>query len=66
MQKTDAPMSLEHMTESEILQAIRYLDPDLSDERTREDGGTVLEISFALTTVLTGALVYISLYLRTL
>jgi hypothetical protein len=66
MQKTDELMRLEHMTDSTILRAIRYLDPDLSANRAGEDAGTVLGIFLTLTTVLTGALVYIDLYLRTL
>jgi len=66
MQKADELMSLEHMTESEILRAIRYLDPDFSAERTGADAGTVLGISLTLTTALAGALVYIGFYLRTL
>ncbi len=59
-------MSVEDMSDSEIMRAIRYLDPDFSAERTGEDAGTVLVISFTLTTVLTGALVFIGLYLRSL
>jgi hypothetical protein len=48
------------------LRAIRYLDPDFSAETTGESAGIVLGIFFVLTTVLTGALVYIGLYLRAL
>jgi hypothetical protein len=44
MQKTDELMSLEHITDSEILRAIRYLDPDFSAGRTGEDAGAVLGI----------------------
>jgi hypothetical protein len=66
MQKTDELVSLEHMSKSEILRAIRYLDPDLIAERTGEDACTVLGISLTLTAALAGALVYIGLYVRTL
>jgi hypothetical protein len=66
MQNTDELMSFQDMTDAEVLRVIRYLDPDFSAERTEEDAGAVLGISFTLTTVLTGVLVYIGLYVRTL
>jgi hypothetical protein len=66
MKNTLELMSLEHMTDSEVLRSIRYLDPDFSAERAGEDAGTLVRISFTLTTVLTGALAYIGLYVRTL
>jgi hypothetical protein len=66
MQNTGELMSFEHMTDSEVLRAIRYLDPDFSAEGTGEDAGTDLGISFSLTTVLAGALAYVGLYARSL
>ena len=66
MQNIDELMSFEHMTDSEVLRSLRYLDPDFSAEGTGEDPGTLLRISFTLTTALTGALTYIGLYVRTL
>jgi hypothetical protein len=56
----------EHLTDAEIVSAIRYLDPDSSAEKAGGDTGTVVGISFTLVAVLTGALVYIGLYVRTL
>ena len=67
MQNNHEMMELnEYLTDAEIVRVIRYLDPDFSTERTEEYAGTALGISFALTTALTGALVYIGLYVRTL
>ncbi len=65
MQNNDELMSFEHMTDSEVLRAILYLDPDFIAERTGEDAGAVLRSSFTLMTALTGALAYIGLYVRT-
>jgi hypothetical protein len=56
----------EHLTDAEIMCVIRYLDPDLCAEKAGEDTATVVAISLTLVTVLTGALVYIGLYVRTL
>ena len=56
----------EHLTDTEIMWAIRYLDPDLNAERAREDDGTVLGICITFLTCLTGALTYICLYIWTL
>jgi hypothetical protein len=55
----------EHLTDAEIIWAIRYLDPDLCAENAVEDTGTVVGISFFFVAVLTGALEYIGLYMRT-
>jgi hypothetical protein len=56
----------ERMTDTEILWAIRYLDPDPCAERTSEDSGTLLGICITLLTGLTGAITYICLYIRNL
>ena len=56
----------EHLTATEIMRAIRYLDPDLCAEEAEEDTGTVVGIGISLLTALTGALTYISLYVRDL
>jgi hypothetical protein len=56
----------EHLTDAEICRTIRYLDPDLCAEETEEDAGMVLGICITLLTALTGALTYISLYIRAL
>ena len=56
----------ERLTEAEIMRAIRYLDPDVCAERTRENAGTILGICITLVTVLTGALAFVWLYTRTL
>ena len=56
----------EHLTDAEIVWAIRYLDPDLCTERAGEGTGTVVGIGITLLTALSGALVYIGLYLRML
>jgi hypothetical protein len=54
------------LTDAEIMRVLRYLDPDLCAEKAGEDTGTIVGISFALAAGLTGALVYIGLYVRTL
>jgi hypothetical protein len=56
----------EHLTDAEIMWAIRRLDPDLCAEGTGEDVDTVLGIGIVLLTALTGALTYIVLYVRAL
>ena len=54
----------QRLTDAEIMSAIRYLDPEVCAERTREDAGTIVGICIAILIVLSGALVYI--YLHTL
>lgn len=54
--------SLECGTESEILSAIRYLDPDLELESTGQDAGTACGTCIALLIGLTSAMTYICLY----
>ena len=67
MQEDHEMMELnEHLTDAEIVRAIRYLDPDLCAEEAGEDTGTALGIGIALLTTLTRALTYISLYARDL
>ena len=67
MQENHEMMELnEHLTNAEIMRKIRYLDPDLCAETVGEGTGTVVGISITLVTALTGALVYIGLYVRTL
>jgi hypothetical protein len=67
MQENDEMMELnEHLTDAEITAAICYLDPDLCAEEAGEDTGTVAGIGISLLTALTGALTYISRYVREL
>jgi hypothetical protein len=67
MQENHEMMELnEHLTDAEIVRAIRYLDPDLCAEQTEQDAGTVVGIGISLLTALTGALTHISLYVRDL
>jgi hypothetical protein len=54
----------EHLTDAEIVRAIRYLDPDLCAKKTEEDTGTAVGIGVALLTALTVALTYVGLYVR--
>jgi len=54
----------EHLTDAEIVRAIRYLDPDKCTEKAEEDTGTVVGIGVTLLTALTGALTYVGLYVR--
>jgi hypothetical protein len=54
----------EHLTDAEIVRAIRYLDPDLYAEKAEEDTGTAVGIGVALLAALTGALTYVALYVR--
>jgi len=56
----------EHLTDAEIMRAIRYLDPDLCAEKAGEDTGTAVGIGITLLTALAGALTYIGLYVRDL
>ena len=56
----------QHLTDAEITEAIRYLDPDLCGEKAGEDTGTLVGIGITLLTALTGALIYIGLYVRKL
>ena len=67
MQENREMMALnEHLTDAEIVRAIRYLDPDLCTDKALEDTGTAVGIGIALLTALTGALTYIGLYVRVL
>jgi hypothetical protein len=67
MQDNHEMMELnEHLTDAEIMRAIRYLDPDLCAEKAGEDTGTAVGIGITLLTALTGALTYIGLYVRDL
>ena len=50
----------EHLTDTEIMRAIRYLDPDLCAETTEGGTGTLIGIGIALLTALTDALTYIT------
>ena len=54
------------LTDAEIIQTIRYLDPDLWSTCTRRGTQPVLGIAIALIAALTAALLYIGLYVRTL
>ena len=54
----------EHLTDAEIIRAIRYLDPDLCAKEAGEDTGGVVRIGITLLTALTDALTSISLYVR--
>jgi len=56
---------LEQNIDAEIALAIRYLDPEFNAEGHGEDDGTVFAIVISSVTWLTGALTYISLYMRT-
>lgn len=65
MQENHEMMELdEHLTDAEIVRAIRYLDPDLCAEKAVDDTGTAVGIGITLLTALTGALTYIGLYVR--
>lgn len=56
----------EHLTDTEIMQAICYLDPDLCAGKSGEDTRAAAGIGITLLTALTGALTYIGLYVRDL
>jgi len=49
------------ITESEILSAIRYLDPDLEPERIQSDASKMCGVVILLTTIV-GVVTYICLY----
>ena len=67
MQENHEMMDLnEHLTDAEIVRAIRYLDPDLCAEKASEDTGTVIGIGITLLIALTGALTIICLHIWTL
>jgi hypothetical protein len=67
MQKNHELMEFnERLTDAEITWAIRYLDPDLCAERTRENPGTLVGICISLLTGLTSAITYICVYMRNL
>jgi hypothetical protein len=56
----------EHLTDTEIMWAIRYLDPDLCAKKGGADTCTVIGIGITLLTALAGALTYIGVYVRDL
>src|ERR1700733_4214108 len=56
----------EHLTDAEIMRAIRYLDRDVCAERTGEDAGTILGFFITFVAALIAALAYIWLYTRML
>jgi hypothetical protein len=65
MQENHEMMDLnEHLTDAQIIWAIRYLDPDLCTEKTEGDAGAVVGIGISLLKALTGALTSISIYVR--
>ena len=67
MQENRELMKLnEHLTDTEIMWAIRYLDPDSSAEKTGKEAGTIVGICITLLIALTGVLTCICLYVRTL
>jgi hypothetical protein len=67
MQENHELMELnEHLTDAEMMWAIRYLDPDSCAEKAEEVMGTIVGISITLLIALTGALTYICLYVRAL
>ena len=57
--------SVEHITDEEIITAIRYLDPDSIRKSSVDNSSTVLIICMSLIVLLLGALAYIWLYLQT-
>jgi hypothetical protein len=57
--------SVEHITDEEIISAIRYLDQDSIQESGVDNSSTCLIICVSLIVVLIGALAYISFYLQT-
>lgn len=64
MPENNEPIELnEHLTDARITRAIRYLDPDLSAERTGDDTGTVVGVCVTLLITLAGALTYAGLLL---
>ena len=64
MQENDHLMELnKHMTDTEIMRAIRYLDPDLAVERTGHDADMALGICITLFAALASVLTYIGIYL---
>jgi hypothetical protein len=66
MQENHKLTIAEHLTDAEILCAIRYLDPDLCAERAGEDAGTILGICINLLSALTDTLTHICVYIRML
>ena len=65
MQNNHEMMELnEHLTDAEIMRAIRYLDPDLCAAKAGENTGTAIGIGITLLTALAGALTYIGVYVR--
>ena len=73
-QKHELRASVEHITDEEIMSAIRYLDSDRSNarnlnhsrERSVDDTGAALAMCITLLVLLLGGLAYIWLYLRTI
>jgi hypothetical protein len=56
--RTKSPVCI---TETEILSAIRYLDPDLGPERTQRDASEMCGVVILLTTIV-GVVTYICLH----
>jgi hypothetical protein len=56
----------EHLTDAEIMWAIRDLDPDSYAGENGKDAGTVVGICITFLIALTSALTYICLYVRSL
>jgi hypothetical protein len=56
--RTESPVCI---TETEILSAIRYLDPDLEPERIQRDASEMCGVVILLTTIV-GVVTYICLY----
>ena len=56
----------EYLRDTEIMRAIRYLDPDLCADKAGENTGTAVGIGITLLTALAGALTYIGVYVRDL
>jgi len=56
--RTESPVCI---TETQILSAIRYLDPDLEAERIQRDASEMCGVVILLTTI-AGVVTYICLY----
>ena len=56
----------EHLTDGEIMRAIRHLDPGPCADKAGENTGTAVGIGITFLTALASALTYIGLYVRNL
>jgi len=63
-QNHDLRVPVELMTDSEIVSAIRYLDPDCNDERSSDALDAVVVFCVSLVALLAGTLAFIWLYFR--